>query len=625
MKWLLCELLFSCGLGFEAMPLDELTYRTVLYDYYQEQYDDALVRTLVAEAQNRTGEDSDRFTLARGSFAFKDGMYGYARETFDSVDADELSREERIRLAFHLARVHHQRQDWPALERELGVFSNLEANLEEPLTHPEVAFMKVDLALAKGDTAAALSALGTLPENDPYRAYALYNLGVLYREQNRPEQAKQIFETLSELDATSDDSFDLIQRAKLALAYMMREDGVAGNAQTVIESLPGEGRYRDVALATYGNLAMQSDDAELAARIWLTLQQDQSWTASAAAARLGLPMSLESIAEPQVVLNYYQQAERGFEARLVALDGLVQQSGQPGWVRQLAEAFARGHEDDAVMLELLEGWEQDIGHREWVEWLAGEDANRLLTQWRQLDDMKSYLSELPRTLESFSEVAQEQRRRAARSREMLRDEGLMDRRQTTATTIENLSARLARLDQVEPYRNEPRDPQWYAALADGEELELLQKLWRQQKTIARGFEGEARTRWLARVQRLLGVVYFKLESEFAARHWALTRRLHDLQAVLEDVDERIARVASAEAHFTAGAGASFEGYARRAEQIIARVDLALSNRETALASILRGRFHQERQRVEQYLFVTRVAIAQATDRLAVATVQEGDS
>ncbi len=620
MKWLLCELILSCMASATPMTLDELTYRTVLFDYYQERYDEALVNTLVAEAQGRTGENASRFTLARGSFAFKDGMYGYARETFDSVAPDELTTEDRLRLAFHLARVHHQREDWPALAQELSVIAGLERQLPQPLAHPEVNFMRVELALAEQDPTAARNLIATLPETDPLYAYAMYNLAVLERALGDEAAAMRTFEQLVALDARADDSFDLVQRARLALAFMARKRGALADAEGIIRDLPGEGRYRDVALASYGNLAMRNEQNELAARIWLTLQQDGGWTSSAAAARLGFPMSLETLAEPHTVLTHYQTAEHGFVQRLTALQSLVSRTSEPGWVQGLAGAYAAtdavGEEDEDLLAAFLGRWETEIGHREWVEWLADERAHKLLTQWRELDNMKSYLSDLPATLEGFAGVAGEQRRRAGTARDMLHNEGLLARRAELENRIGALVLRLDVLSQ----QAGPRGREWYVALADDDEQALLERLWQLQD----GFAGhDATDRWNERVQRLLGIVYYNLENAYTARRWALTRRAQALESALLEADERIARVEAAETHFTAGAGASFESYAERALEIVAHVDAALQHREQALAGLLRDRLNDETRRTEQYLFVTRVAIARATDRLAVHTIEGG--
>ena len=77
MKAFLFELILSCVLAAPAAkPLDELTYGTVLSAYFQHDYQQALLDTLVAEEQERRGENTIRFDLAKGSCDFSDGMYG---------------------------------------------------------------------------------------------------------------------------------------------------------------------------------------------------------------------------------------------------------------------------------------------------------------------------------------------------------------------------------------------------------------------------------------------------------------------------------------------------------------------------------------------------------------------
>ena len=120
MKEFLCELLFTCSmLGAGAPPIDELTYGTVLYEYFQEDHEAALLKALVAQGQDRRGENTTKFDLAAGSFAFADGMYDYASKTFASIPEGEIEDIDQMRLSFHLAREFHRRQDWQSLGPQL--------------------------------------------------------------------------------------------------------------------------------------------------------------------------------------------------------------------------------------------------------------------------------------------------------------------------------------------------------------------------------------------------------------------------------------------------------------------------------------------------------------------------
>ena len=199
MKALLCQLILSCTPpAIEAKPVDELSYGTVLYGYFQEDYQDAMLSALVAEAQDRRGEDTVRFDLALGSFAFNDGMYAYAADVFARVDPSELNDLDKMRLSFHLAREYHRRGDWTGLEAELARI-DLGKNWRGKLKHhPEVEYMRAELAVHKGDFTTARSHLDLLPKREPLRAYGLYNLGVALRESDAA-RSLDVFSELADM------------------------------------------------------------------------------------------------------------------------------------------------------------------------------------------------------------------------------------------------------------------------------------------------------------------------------------------------------------------------------------------------------------------------------------------
>jgi hypothetical protein len=125
-------------------------------------------------------------------------------------------------------------------------------------------------------------------------------------------------------------------------------------------------------------------------------------------------------------------------------------------------------------------------------------------------------------------------------------------------------------------------------------------------------------KWSARIERLEGVLFFRLVDERAARLQDLNKEQKALAETLIDIDERVARVQGAEENFVAGVGTDFYVFEDRAQDITNMVNNARVSRETLLANEIRGRMHKERQQVEQYLLVTRIAIARATDQLALA-------
>ncbi|MEZ5551762.1 MAG: hypothetical protein R3E82_12790 [Pseudomonadales bacterium] len=615
MKAFLCELILSCVLAAPgAKPVEELTYGTLLYSYYQDDYAQALLEAEVAKAQGRRGTDPVRFDLATGSFAFSEGMYGMARDTFESVAASELTELDRMRLAFHLAREYHRRGDWNALALELDKIDLGKSWRGREKIHPEVEFMRAELAVQRGQLALAESALEKLESDDPLKAYGLFNLGVAYRAGGDLDSANRTFVRVAEGEPRDAESLDLIQRAKLAQAYVARQQHAAADAETVLGGLPGQGRYRDIALASYGGLAMENQDYALAARIWLTLQNQDYWTSSTAQARIGFPLSLERLASQDQALAQYRSAEQDFENRLAVIGGLRRQAQDPVWVQSLLQVFSAPERDESQMSALVDRWQSELGHTDWLEWLATEDTHKVLLEWRELLEMQNWLDELPADLAAYESLAAERRRRSAAARELLHDNELLHQKDVLAAQIEAQS----RQYQVLTLATAERTPEWMRGFADATERGRIDQLENMRELIRKGMSARESTRWLQRIDRLEGILYWELVEQREVRLRDLRKQLTENEQLLAAVNERIDRVQSAEAEFAAGVETDFLMFADRARELRRDVDRARNAREIALADQLHQGLAKEQERLERYLLITRIGIARATDQLALA-------
>jgi tetratricopeptide (TPR) repeat protein len=481
--------------------------------------------------------------------------------------------------------------------------------------HPEVEYMRAEVDMAASRLSEAEAKLDTLDQDEPLLAYGLFNLGVAYRAAGQSADARRVFERLATSTAEDAETQDLVQRARLALAVIAREQHDVADATEVLGNLPGEGRYRDVALATYGDLAMDNEDYELAARIWLTLQTQAYWTSSTAQARLAFPVSLERLASREQALEQYRRAERNFEDRLQVLTSLSEQAEDPRWVHSLLLVFSAPERDEERMADLVDRWRAQLGHTDWLEWLATEETHQVLMEWRELLGMQAWLSQLPTTIGALEEVSVEQRRRTAAARQLLEDEALLEVRERLKATIDAQALVLERLSGSTAERR----PEWMFQLATEEERELIREFQGMRHLVEQGMEGREREQWLSRLDRLEGVIFWRVANDRFARTRNLVKAHEANITLLADVDERIERVKGAEADFATGVQADFMAFTDRADSLSAEVSTALNHRELALAGELRRGMAREMKEVQKYLLVTRIGIARATDLLSMDT------
>lgn len=613
MSSLLCDILFSCVLAVPgAKAVDELSYGTALYAYYQQDYQQALLEVMVAERRNYTGDQPVRFQLAGGSFAFQQRMYRLAGGIFDAVAEAELTEQDHRRLAFHLSREYYRRGDWGALQAQLDSIDLGSDWRGRQRRHPEVTFMQAEAAMARGDFAAAEATLAALPPRHEYQAFGLFNLGVAYREAGAAEAAHRAFSRLADLEANSDTGWDLIQRGRLALAVMARQSGELLGAREMLGALPGQGRYRDLALASYGNLAMAQQEHELAARIWLTVLDQPGWSAGHADAYLGLPISLEKLASPAHALERFREAERVYQRRLMSLEQAARHVQDPAWAADLLEVSALP--DQQIRARELARFDEVTGSAAWLEWLADEQVHQVMVEWRELRAMSVWLGRLPGRIEAYQQVSRERRRRTAAAAAMLDQEALPDRQLVLAARVQALQADLAAL------RREPARPDsgWMLRLADAQESQLVRRLDAMSRLVDEHLPAAQRPRFEARLARLRGAAFWSVADSRAARIRAQEQRLNQSRTLLAEVETRIARLSGAEQRFAAGVETQLDALAGRAGDVSTQVADAMVDRRRVIADALERRLRDEMSRTRQYLLTARIAIARATDQLALA-------
>ena len=127
---------------------------------------------------------------------------------------------------------------WPLSSRQIDLGKSW---LGREKFHPEVEFMRAELAVQQGNYALAESALDKLEDDDSLKAYGLFNLGVAYRESADLEAADRVFGRIADSQPRDAETLDLIHRARLAQAYVARERNASTDAEAVLGALPGDG------------------------------------------------------------------------------------------------------------------------------------------------------------------------------------------------------------------------------------------------------------------------------------------------------------------------------------------------------------------------------------------------
>ncbi len=435
----LCDWLLLCALTTPMGGNESLNERAVLYDYYDGRGLDAIVRaTSIASGSSLAPAEREELALLAQTVAYESNV---AVERFAPFALEEVDLDAAQRLRLHVARArsHHWRQRWSELEGDvdsaeavLATLASSGASVEDDM-RTEVAFLRAEQLIATGRFERAKAIVLAMPVKDARRAYAMYNLAVAQYTAGALDLAEASLQELAGADVYTHDALDLKSRAAIALALVRLLQTKSASAEAALRTVPAQSRYRDGALAKFGEQAMIDGEWELAARLWTTVLADQKWSATGVTAQLALPMSLEFSETPAQLLARYRDIEQAYTMRAAALRQLLARiEGDETWckavLRGIAYSFAGG---EPATLDQFDEFTAAVDHPDWVGWFSEEDTQRVLDGLLTVDSMIAQLEARAAQLRALNVVAADNRERAVKIRR--------------AIEAHDLDARLARI------------------------------------------------------------------------------------------------------------------------------------------------------------------------------------
>lgn len=399
-KELFCEIFLTCAVVVSTpLTREELMHRSVLFDAYQNDYAGAFVNALALEELGLVDPADASFALTKGSLAVQQGLNGYAAATFARVESGPLSASERLRLSLEKARLYQRQGDFDALKDELARIPK-DGSQVGLVRHSELIFLQAELMLHQRQFESAGRLIETLDSEDPYRAYALFNMAMTLRDSGRTADAFDVLRVLLAMPGAHREIRDLKDRSRIALAHLSYELDRGDDAAALLEDLPADSRYRNNAVSAYGAYAMQQGDYELAARLFQSAVHEQPWPTEVAYAQIGLPMALQGMTEPAMVLSHFRQAQVRLERRVNVLGEVQKNLLDRSFVTALVRATATSAEPGALV-KATARWNNELPGQEWLDWMAGGEIAEAVAEWQTLDALRSWTFDVPEKIRGY--------------------------------------------------------------------------------------------------------------------------------------------------------------------------------------------------------------------------------
>ncbi len=599
---------------FEALQADktngaivrDLYYGEVLFQFYRQNYFDALTHLLAAMAQDRVPHHEAEAELLLGGLHLSYGQHRQAYTIFERVLlANEDNPEVRDRAWFFLGKVLYQRGYFADAEEAFG---NVGDRLPEDL-EAERYNLLAQVLMAQERFADAADLLQNWDGAEDWVGYSRFNLGIALVRTGELETGAALLNKVGTMPAEGDEFRSLRDRANLALGYAFLQARLDGPVKPVLHRVRLNGPYSNKALLGVGWADAEAAAYREALVPWLELSSRDVLDTAVQESLLAVPFAFAKMNAEQQAAEHYHKALEVYDAEIERLDEAIARADS-GFL--VADLLQNDDVDGMGWYWQLEALPDDTQARYLYHIIADHDFQEGLKVYRDLSELQNHLLAWQTKLGPFREMLATQK--FAYEQRLPRVVAAM-----SGNDLETMHEQYAAIEQRLATVTDTRD-----IVAMGSEQQ--QQLWARVTAI------EANPAWRTGQlpeaqdkQRVLkGVLLWDLDKQFKYRLWQQQRELKEIgeqleqagiagrsvNAAVDGIPYRVARLTG-----------RIDALNPRIAELSSRVTAAMTEQVKYLQEVAVEEMSRQRNRLSVYRAQANFALASIYDRAATVTGQ----
>jgi hypothetical protein len=585
-----------------SIRVQDLHYGEVLFQFYTGQEFQALTELEAFSQWQRMPHHAADADLLAGGLYLSLGMHNEAGRRFERLLTNDVPVGVRDRAWFYLAKIWYERGYYDRSEAALDhIGASMGAELDAERSH-----LLVNALMRQQRYDDAIAQLKAFQGSSDWMAYARFNLGVALVRAGRLEEAAPILTQVGTLNTNSEELLNLRDKANLALGFAYLQANQSALARAPLERVRLSGPYSTRALLGAGYAHAELGEYQAALTPWLELHRRDLLDAAVQESYLAVPYAFGKLDANAQSADYYESALTSFATESQNLDTAIAKVGNGHMLDDLL-----GEDKDARY-----GWFWQLNalpdapqSRYLYSVLADNDFQEGLKNYRDLAFMQGTLRHWDDSMEAFAAMTETRARayaeRLPRIDALLQTDAPLRLREARARVGSSLDSIETTADVVAlgtpkeraQWARVERLPEQLAALPAGEELD------------------QARDK----LRLIKGALYWQLDAEFKARSYEQRRALRELDAALEELQNRWVRVQQARATVpsdTEEFSARIAALAARVQTVRSRLADASQQQNQYLEGVAVAELRAQQQRLESYALQARFALAGIYDRAA---------
>ncbi|HEY5020471.1 MAG TPA: hypothetical protein VII17_05595 [Steroidobacteraceae bacterium] len=583
-----------------SMRVQDLHYGEVLFQFYSGQEFQALTELEAFSQWQRMPHHTADADLLAGGLYLELGMHNEAGRRFERLLTDNIPVGVRNRAWFYLAKIWYERGYYERSEQAIGrIQGTLGAELEAERVH-----LLVNALMRQQRYDDAIALLKNWHGPADWMAYAGFNLGVALVRAGRLAEADPILTSVGTLNTSSDELLNLRDKANLALGFAYLQADESAKARAPLERVRLNGPYSSRALLGDGWAHAAQGEYRAALTPWLELRQRNLLDAAVQESYLAVPFAFSKLNAGGQSAEYYESALTSFATESDNLDAAIANIHEGHMLDDLL-----GEDKDARYgwFWQLKALPDSPQSRYLYSVLADNDFQEGLKNYRDMAFLQGTLRHWDDSMEAFAAMI-ETRQRAYAER-LPRADALLN--SDAQTKLRDARAAVgSQLNAIETGHD-------VAALGTPTERDQWSKVARLSDPLASMPASLEREQEGDKLRLIKGVLYWRLDANFKARDYEEQRLLREVDAALDELQNRWVRVQQARATVANDTG----DYAVRIATLAARIQAmrerlaqASQQQNQYLENVAESELRTQKERLDAYALQARFALADIYDR-----------
>jgi len=615
-----CTGLVNPAISKEAAEVSDLRYGVALYNYYQNNYFDALSELQVAEQRGGIQGHSTDPQVITGGIQLSFGMTNTASELFASlIESGEVVDTKSIAW-YYMARLFYQRADFEASREHLSriITTELTDKLKADAAALDIQllFRENEYELAGERLLAAQNNRDIADDFELWRPYLAYNLGAHYVRQKNKVAAQPLFDGITEPKLSDSakirqEQLAMADRANTASGYSAFQEEKYQEALSYFGQVRQVSAFSDDALLGYGWSAARLEKYTLAIATWQLLSQRELASEAVQESLLAAPYAYLQLNLANEAIAGYQNAEKTFENELLEIDRI----GNVILEQPLVDLLSL--DNNSVSYNWLDQADNYLVQpyvRSLIELFSYNRFQNSVQNIRDLDQIKHRLNDWKISMAAYDDLLDYRltqfRAAGSNSNPVV---GESDPFKTQALNeLTTLRDELA--DRISQAKDQ-RDVYIVLDEPQADQLSLIESAEQNIAVLERAGEDVSEEKqW---VQRYRGALLWSANKDFDARLWDLTAELNTINEVLDSAANSSTAVESllTEAPDINSAKVQVQQGNVRIDEVLATTQSLLDSSEAQLRQQIFLVLAEQRQQLQFYLSEARLAIAQIYDNL----------